>query len=484
MRRSRRRSVRTVALLALALAAGSPGVAQDAGAEKWLIDRTLTVAPRTEPVPALRYRFFPLSSERKDGNAVPIYLRFAHERRDETKKLLQERTKQWNELPLEKLPVTEARMYLDGWKYNLRQLELGARRKTADWNYTLDAGDLVGILLPDAHEMRMQSQLLVLKARVEMAEGKPAEAARTLETGFAFNRQVAEGPFLINQLVGMAGSNQLADSVLDFVQRPDAPNLYWALTVMPRPVIDIRFGAEFEERLAEGQLPDLADLDRPRPASEWDVTLARVRQGIDRLVERDTEDLRRRPEGAAPTDPAAKSPDLAAAKQYLKERAHLPAAEVDAMPPAQLLLVFLYRQYSEYRDDAYKAAYLPYRDARRVFEESEQRLKAAPLTEGVRLARILNAALGKVWVAQVRLERRLAALRTIEALRLHAVATGEWPETLAQIQVVPVPDDPGTGRPFAYSRSGSTATLISRLPGEPLETNGLRYRLVLANRRR
>ena len=41
---------------------------------EWHLDRSLTLAPQSEPQPALRYQLFPLASERKDGNAVPIYL--------------------------------------------------------------------------------------------------------------------------------------------------------------------------------------------------------------------------------------------------------------------------------------------------------------------------------------------------------------------------------------------------------------------------
>ena len=53
------------------------------------------------------------------------------------------------------------------------------------------------------------------------------------------------------------------------------PNLYWALTVLPRPLIDLRSGIEFEMELLEMQFPDLADLDRPRVAGEWEAGLPR-----------------------------------------------------------------------------------------------------------------------------------------------------------------------------------------------------------------
>ena len=49
----------------------------------------------------------------------------------------------------------------------------------------------------------------------------------------------------------------------------------------------------------------------------------------------------------------------------------------------------------------------------------------------------------------------------------------------APVTIVPVPNDPTTGKPFEYRRDGTTATLTSRIAGEPLEVTGLRYRVTL-----
>ncbi len=451
-------------------------------AEKWLMDRTVAVSPAAAPVPAFKYRLYPLTTERKDGNAVPIYERFAHERIDARKKELREKPEQWNKLPLEKLPLPEVKRFLDGYQYNLRQLELGARRKTADWNYTLDAGDVVGLLLPDVQEMRMQAPILVLKARVEIAEGRYADAVRTLETGFSFSEQVGRGDFLIQSLVGIACANQFTDTALELVERPGAPNLYWALTVLPRPLIDLRRANEGEQAVLEMQFPDMAELDRPRSAEEWDAALVRVRKEAERLLKMELEGTKPpkplKP-GTTSADPAAKSPDLPAARKYLAEVVGLTAAHVEAMPPAQVLLLYISHLYHEARDDIFKGSYLPFPEAQPVNREAQERLKALPDTEAARMARWFLPAVTKVQLSQVRLERKLAALRTIEALRMHAAKEGQLPDRLDQVAVVPVPDDPGTGKAFEYRRDGATATLISRIPGESLESTGLRWTITL-----
>jgi hypothetical protein len=115
-----------------------------------------------------------------------------------------------------------------------------------------------------------------------------------------------------------------------------------------------------------------------------------------------------------------------------------------------------------------------------VSKAAEQQLKAVPDTEAGRLARWFLPAILKVHLAQARIERKLAAQRVIEALRMHAAAhDGELPEKLDQVKVVPIPNDPGTGEPFEYKRDGKSATLISRIPDENLRATGLRYHLTI-----
>jgi hypothetical protein len=452
----------------------------DESAEKWLLDEAVVITPRSEPVPALHYRLFPLASERKDGNAVPIYLRLGLERNDATKHLLRENTSKWNEMPLDKLPLDEIQKYVDHWQYNLREMELGARRKQADWNYALDNVRPIGILLPDVQEMRMWIALLMTKARLEIAQGQYEKAVRTLETGYAIGQHIAQGNFLINGLVAIAGVELMNRCALELVQRPDAPNLYWALSTMPRPLIDLRTQIEFEEWVQVGQFPELSDLDRPRTSGEWDATLARFRQEIEKLSPLTTEKGKSplRPI-AASADPAIKAPDLPAAKEYLAKTEGLTAAALEAMPASQVLLLYFARTSQEFRDHWFKYAYLPFPQARAYLKDMAERIHpAAGDTEGVRVAKMLIPAVQKVQLAQIRTERKLAALRVIEALRLYAAANqGRLPEKLSAITQVAVPNDPGTDRPFEYQCDGQTATLMSRIPDEQLAITGLRYRI-------
>src|SRR5262249_6996950 len=154
---------------------------------------------------------------------------------------------------------------------------------------------VVEILLPDMAELRVYGPLLVLEARVAIAERRYADTVHTLETGFSFSRQMSEQPFLIGDLVGISIANQLLDTLADLLEQPASPNLYWSLTALPRPLIELRGGLDFEYTFPEMQFPDLDDLDRPRTAQEWDSALARVRKEWARIVGFDKE--------VAPKDP-------------------------------------------------------------------------------------------------------------------------------------------------------------------------------------
>jgi hypothetical protein len=487
MHRLRRRRIVALVSFAATLAiapAFSQSLPDGKSKDKWFIDRKLNVSPLAPTPPVMKYRLMPLAPDLKEGNAVPIYLRLVHEQNDASRKKWMETPKPWNEAPIERLPLSEAKEFLAGYPYHFRQLDWGARTKTADWNYTIQPGQVIELLLPDVQNMRGYVPMMVLRARVDLAEGRFADAARSLETGFSFSRQITEAPFLISGLVGIACARQFADATTDWLERPNAPNLYWSLTALPQPLIDLRKAFDFEYSVTELEFPDLADIDRPRTPAQWDAVLSQVRAKMGMLAplafEGPPSKKDWQPPGTRADDPADRSPDLPAARKFLTEHLGLATDAVAAMPPAQALLMAMKNTDRELRDDYFKAAYLPYADGRRALDAADQKMKHAPETELNLLSRLLLPATLKVLTARVRLERQLAALRVIEAIRAHAATRGgQFPESLAQITDVPVPLDPGTSQPFEYRKDGNQAIVMSRLPGESLEKSGLRYTITV-----
>ena len=450
--------------------------------------RDLALSPAPAPIPALRYRLLPSSAELTPGDAAPIYLRnHGYEDRGLQPRWQQIRHKagKWLALPLDQFPIAEAGEFIGPWTgRKFAQLEYGARRRTCDWNYTLpeERSHAVEINLPDAQEMRNWGCLLAIKARIEIASGRYDDAVRTIETGIAFARHVGGGPFLINGLVGASIANQMLDEVVELIGRPGAPNLYWALTALPHPLISLRDQAETDQKMLEYVIPELgeAELARPRNPAEWSVYLARMHGGFARLARSFNYDPQDEPWVKSIPDWTLgrfKAEALPAARGYLKATRGFGDEQLGVMPDDQLVALYLAGRYHELNDEVYKAAYLPAREAIPQIDAAEKRLKpfaSGPLALTLANLRLLrNTQTGAVWP-----DRLVADLRVIEAIRLHAAAHGgQLPDSLEQITVVPVPEDPATGKPFLYRRSGDAAILHGPLAGlnKPLPT----YRITI-----
>ncbi|MGP0068914.1 MAG: hypothetical protein ACLQGP_35605 [Isosphaeraceae bacterium] len=436
--------------------------------------KVLVVSPAAEPVPALKYRLVPSSADLIPGDAAPIYLRIRHEVNDEAWRQITEKPTKWLELPMKDFPTAEARQFVDIWKNKLKQIEFGAHRKTCEWNYTLpeERLNVVAILLPDAQSMRHWTRLLAVKARVEIAERRFDDAIRTLETGMAFGRHVGRGPFLINGLVGIAIASVMLDRCDELIAQPGAPNLYWALTVLPRPLVGLRDPVELEKKLLENLIPELREdeLDRPHTAAEWASFLARMHEGFVKWSRFDALGGLNDPQlqaFAAGELAGFKSRALPAAKEHLKATRKLTDPQLAAMPDDQVVALFYADGYREIWDDFFKNSYLPPRIAIPQYAASEPRRLAArrgPFTLFVQYMPSLQS----VMYAELRVDRRVAALRVVEAIRLYAAAhDGGLPESLDRVTEVPVPDDPATGKPFEYHRDGNSATLSGPKAGLP-----------------
>ena len=439
--------------------------------------KIFVVDPAQAPRPTFRYRLLPLESDRTPGDAAPVYLRIRHELDSARLKAIDDNYVAWVQPPDGKLNLAEARAFVDQWKKVVEQIGFGARRKTCDWAYTLPEQRLnaIEILLPDAQGMRTWCRLLMIRAQVEIVEGKYDEAIRTIETGIGFARHVGEGPFLINGLVGIAMATEMISRAEGLVARPGAPNLYWALTALPRPLVDLRGAVETEYRMGEYLVPELDDLDRPRTEAEWSSLYLRLIERLDGL--RSKYKLDGAVSGLA-TLPARTFGPAAFKARFLDEARRAAGgrpATAGPMTDDRALVLLVADRYRELRDVAFRPAYLPFPTSAPAMAEAEARLKAEQSGPAGVLAALMSEQVKPSLDAQVRLDRRVAALRVVEALRMHAASNdGKLPASLADVTVVPIPPDPVTGKPFEYRLDGDTAVLVG--PGDRIAPPWIHYR--------
>ncbi len=217
----------------------------------------VTIRPAGPPMPALKYEFLPEFRDRVSGNAVVHYHRAA----DLAGKRLafanpEEKPAKWLEMPVRELPLEEVRLFVGREQNVFQELELAARCDHCDWQIREGARTQgFGFLFPDVQKLRELANFLTLRARVEIAEGHVSEAVRTLRVGFTMAKHANQADTLISALVGAAIAQLMTDQATELSQIPGAPNLYWALTDLPRPLINLREAMQAERLMVNALFP-------------------------------------------------------------------------------------------------------------------------------------------------------------------------------------------------------------------------------------
>jgi hypothetical protein len=87
----------------------------------------------------------------------------------------------------------------------------------------------------------------------------------------------------------------------------------------------------------------------------------------------------------------------------------------------------------------------------------------------------------RVRVTANRLDSDVTALECIEALRHFAAGhNGQLPAQLSDITDIQIPNDPATGKPFAYRVEGSKAILETSAPKDGTPRDSARYEITIA----
>jgi hypothetical protein len=447
-------------------------------AEAQITVTPLNLDPMPEPVPALRYHLLPEVREESRGNAVQLYYRAMCPEWFyivASKKEFYENLGEISGQPLRAITPEKAKEY--AWVIDLKllkEVDRGARRSSCDWELAERVRENgISTLLPDVQSMRSLSYLLELRAKLELKQGKFDDAARSIQTSLALGRHVGSGPVLIQGLVAVACATTGLQVVEEWVNLPDAPNLYWALTDLPHPLVDLRKAFEGERLLMDNLFPGyremLADPTIPPPSEQQLKKTMQTLNGIQN--------------GFAPVRESIALPfrNYSEAKRFLKEHGRT-AEQVEAMPVLHAVFLYEVFKYDKYYDELRKGFGLPYPEAFATGKRASQNFRTTDSALRHDIAGELLPAVERVFYAPARIERRIAALRCIEAIRLHAAAHGgKLPQSLTDITEVPIPNDPWTGKPFEYQVNGAKAALKGAPPpGEQASSgNTINYELTI-----
>ena len=490
-------TIATVSLLIRSGVAGeSGGTASAQKADSPNAAVKITLYPAAAPVPALKYQLLPPFLERRPGNAALHYLKTPCE----GESLFGDgefwdTACKWAEMPLPELRKardadqrTQEKRFLwlgngnPGWM--LGEIERGARRESCDWDIPIREHEFFSILLPEVQSMRALARMLVVRARLQVADGKFDQAVRTFQTGYSFGRHVGQPvDCLVQCLVGATIVGMTSAQVETFIQQLDAPNLYWALATLPRPMVDFRHAFEVERNAIYLSYPELRDLDKKTLSpEEWRQLLEKT---VDHVVEFFPRNDESSPQHSASPEAMrlkisrAVTDGYPRAKQFLIAHGR-PASEVAAMPAAQVVLLYTMQTYDELSDQMFRWTFLPYPTASKGLHQAETRYhEVAVSREIIPVFQAFMWAVPSAKTAEALCDRQIAILSILEAIRIYGAShDGRLPEKLSDITEVPIPNDPMRGEPFSYRREGDKAILESL--GSPLSLPGstvLRYQI-------
>ena len=278
------------------------------------------------------------------------------------------------------------------------------------------------------------------------------------------------------------------------------------LSTCPIPLIHLRKQYDNEYKQPELQFPELVDLDRERTPEQWDGDIAtisvRIPQTLGRL-------LKLRSSAAPPNSPMGKQMHRLPHPRRLNRTHSIVTFPIRKMlPPVPRFTCGSPVSHENQRHvegqgrrDAVGTSAVAVhfrhvsRGSGRPFSVRQSAVPSAPSksrlpTNDFEKSASIGRACFEPAVSSIAQKyrsgpsssggRNLFALRVIEALRIYAAShDGRLPDKLDDVKEVPIPNDPGTGKPFEYSRDGDTATLISQIPNDPYPNNGIRYRVTI-----
>jgi hypothetical protein len=340
----------------------------------------------------------------------------------------------------------------------MRELFRGTKMTECDWNLPLKEQGFQ-TLLPHLSSIRNLGRLLILQSKLDFFRGNMQGALDSTGAGFRLAQHIAQGDTLIEGLVAIAVLHQTIQSLETLIQSPECPNLYWSLTQLPSPLLDIRDSMRYE-MLAE-LLFDSTDLQKGPKKFSTDAWRKLVDKFYSLMGDAGRDEFSR--DWLSTGVGIVNYPH---AKRLLLD-VGFTQNEVDSMPVSEALIRQAWEEITHTRDERMKWYGLPYWQNYKALgelDEGNEFLEKADLFSIIN--RMLIPALSKAQQKFVMLDQKIVMLRAIEACRMQLAMTpdqplSEWPDVAVHFAS---PIDPGTGSPILIRSAGDFTELQTYLP--------------------
>jgi hypothetical protein len=290
----------------------------------------------------------------------------------------------------------------------------------------------------------------------DIDQGKNDEAIKTLRLGYEMADKVGTEPTVISALVSLHITHNMNDALIALMNRPDAPNLYFALCEVPSRQQIFHHAMYGERRFLTLNMPNITKVlaGEELSSQKWGELLAEAMKLNDQFIKDPLKD--------------ATAQNISDAKTEYAQRHNISADQAAGIDPVVLLGEFYVFHTEIISDDAFKWRGLPYPTALTKEHQTAAAMQKAKTDQpGNPFLPLLDMSQATTKFANI--DRQMAALTTIEAIRSYAAAnSGKLPQSLDNLTDTPAPADPATGKPFEYRIDNDSAVISSTALGAPL----------------
>jgi hypothetical protein len=448
-------------IIVVLLFAGSLSFAQTTRSTQPAADvRSFQVAPAAPPQPALKYQLlYNDLADRLPGDASVLYLDAVLLMGPDAKAKAQKALDAHEAKDMKAFEALADELALPTV---FAELDLAARREECNWEPPFreqGAYTYLPHLEPLFHGV---GKLIKVRALRQIGQGKTEEALHTLRLGYELGEKVGREPILISGLVSLGITSLMNDALTELMNRPDAPNLYWALAEHPSRRAIYRRAMQGERGWVIPSVPYLARVRKGEQltADQWRAALDYV-WGVAETV---TDGKSNRKDPVKDARPET----LKQARQQYGQPHALSADQVAKLDPIIPLGEYYFRRYEVAFDEMYKLRSLPYpaqleraKAYRKLADDYCAEMPGNPFQ--------VFGGFEDMVARMGRADRQVAALTVVEAIRSYASANnGALPKRLEDVTETPVPENPLTGAPFEYRVAGDSATLSDTKSDTPL----------------
>jgi hypothetical protein len=451
----------------------------------------LTIHPKAETKPSLGIQLVLDPTEQLEGNAAIFYLKamgFLEQdsARDNLRAVLKKGAEQakatgkdpldyppysYLELRPEEYPKAEVRDYLKLLSFQVPSLWEASRLRDFSMHRNIHLSDNpVGYLLPEMQAIRELARNQSIRCRLAIAENRIDDAIEIIGQQLSMSRHISMDDFLVSYLVGSAVLGIAIEDTMLLQEHAECPNLYWAFTQLPNPLLDSIRCLAFERQFVYLQVPKLKEIDTtPRSPAYWTEFIEEFAQrtlDIDQDNDQKFVISKIRGEGRVESIRKSIEENVPQAKEYLLGRGILARNTIESCPKEQLVFLAMKDYYEVNRDQQFKWIHVPYSVAldNIVVASKKMQKDREQLGWFTRLTCQFIPGLEGFYTAVTRTRQRIAVVQVIEAIRMAGAENGGKLIDSLDKAPVPVPKDPITEKPFSYQVSGKRAMLSSDFP--------------------